>query len=167
MKDLAAQAAKRTAQQGQRALLERWQAFREESPYFQAKVGLVAGWIVIALLTIVLAPPPDIEFVVEQKKISFGLAEKPALIIDNRAGGDLDEGSVEVRGTQTDFDGKTKSGTWRTKSLLIVEGVKTTLSTESFFDEQGLQPGYQLHIDYVVIRDDDDVVWQGVPGAKP
>jgi len=36
--------------------LERWGAFRAESPYFQAKVGLVGPYCVIVVLTAFLPP---------------------------------------------------------------------------------------------------------------
>ena len=153
------------ANQGKDALLDRWRAFREESPYFQAKVGLVAAWLVVAVLTILIAPPPPVDFIVEQKKIMFGLAEKTTLIIFNQAGGDIDSGVVVVRGTQTDFDGKTASGSWKTKNIAIPQGLKTTLSTESFYDAKGISPGYQLQIEHVTILDDGDEAWSGPPGA--
>lgn len=154
-------------EQGRGAVLERWRTFREESPYFQAKVGLVAAWLLISVVTIVLVPPAPHPFLVETKMLNFGLAEKTTLIIMNQAGGDLDAGVVEVSGTMTDFDGKKTPGRWATKVIAIPQGLKTTLSTESFFDAKGLNPGYQLQIDRVVIKDDGDEVWSGPPGLPP
>ncbi len=157
-----------TAQQGKALLLDRWRGFREESPYFQAKVGLVAAWVVVSLLTLLLVPPTRATFVVEQKMINFGLAEKTTLIIANQKGGDLTRGVVEVTGTMIDFDGKKTPGRWATKVIAIPQGLKTTLATESFFDAKGGCPGYQLEIEQVVIKDDGDEVWSGPPrsGAK-
>jgi hypothetical protein len=144
---------------------DRWRAFREESPYFQAKVGLVAAWLVVSLVTIVVVPPPTIPFVVEQQASSFGLSTKTTLIVFNADGGDLINATVEISGTVTEFDGRTIPGSYRTKPITIVEGLKTTLSTESFFGAKGDHPGYQIHIDRVVIRDDDDeVVYDGPAG---
>lgn len=156
----------RTANQGKQALTDRWRAFREESPYFQAKVGLVAAWLVIAIVTTLVAPPSPIDFIVEQKMISFGLAEKTTLIIFNQNGGNLDAAVVKVDGLQTDFDGKKTPGHWESKAIAIGEGFKTTLSTESLFDAKGVNPGYQLEITRVVIDDDGDVAWSGVPTKK-
>lgn len=165
-KDVALEKANALSKQGKDALLDRWRAFREESPYFQAKVGLVAAWLVVAILTVLIAPPPPVEFIVEQKMINFGLAEKTTLIIFNQAGGDIDSGVVVVKGTQTDFDGKKAVGSWKTKTIPIPQGLKTTLSTESFVDEKGINPGYQLQIDTVVIYDDGDEVFSGPPTGK-
>lgn len=144
------------------AVSDRWRDFREESPYFQAKVGLVAAWILVSIVTIVVVPPPTIPFVVEQQASSFGLSTKTTLIVFNADGGDLVNATVEVTGTVTEFDGKKTPGTFRTKPIAIAEGLKTTLSTESFSNGKGEHPGYQIHIDRVVIRDDDqDVVYDG------
>lgn len=158
-------AALEKANQGKDALLDRWRSFREESPYFQAKFGLVAAWLAIAVLTILIAPPAPIDFIVEQKMINFGLAEKTTLIIFNQAGGDIDTGVVVVKGTMTDFDGKKAAGSWKTKTIPIPQGLKTTLSTESFFDDKNINPGYQLQIDRVIILDDGDEAWSGPPAA--
>jgi hypothetical protein len=143
----------------------RWQAFREESPYFQAKVAMVAAWLAISVATVILAPPSPIPFIVEQKAINFGLSTKTTLIILNQDGGDLDAAVVEVSGVTTDFDGKASRGVWASKPIALPEGLKTTLSTESFFDQKGLNPGYQLRVDNVRILDDGDEVYVGPPTA--
>jgi len=161
VKDMATTALSRSKQFTQ----SRWQAFREESPYFQAKVAMVAAWIAISVVTIIVAPPSAIPFIVEQKAINFGLSTKTTLIIFNQNGGDLDAAVVEVTGVTTDFDGKESRGVWASKPVALPEGLKTTLSTESFFDPKGLNPGYQLRIDTVRILDDDDEVFLGPPTA--
>lgn len=144
------------------AVSDRWRAFREESPYFQAKVGLVAGWIVVSIATVLVVPPATDPFVVEQLASNFGLSTKTSLIIFNADGGDMVNATVEISGTVTEFDGRKSPGTYRTRPIAIAEGLKTTLSTESFINTNGDHPGYQMHIDRVVIRDDDqDVVYDG------
>jgi hypothetical protein len=158
--------AKKGVAQGAELARTRWQAFREESPYFQAKVGLVAAWIAVSIATVVLAPPEPVPFIVEQKAISFGLATKTTLIIFNQDGGDLEEAVVEVSGVTIDFDGKQTRGRWTTKPIALPEGLKTTLATESLFDGTNHNPGYQLDIDTVRILDDGDVLFAGPP-QKP
>lgn len=162
VKDLA----KVGVQRGTEFTRTRWQAFREESPYFQAKVGLIAAWIVIAVATVMIAPPSPVPFIVEQKAINFGLSTKTTLIVFNQAAGDIDTGVVEIQGTTSEFDGKQTRGSWSTKPIAIPEGLKTTLSTETFFDARGGNPAYQLEIDHVRILDDGDVVYDG-PALKP
>jgi hypothetical protein len=160
--------AKASLQSGSGFALSKWQVFREESPYFQAKVGMVAAWLFVSIATIAIAPPDAAPFVVEQKAINFGLSSKTTLIILNQDGGDLDEAIIEVTGATIDFDGKETRGTWKTKATVLPEGLKTTLATESFFDKSGLNPGYQLRIDSVRILDDGDPVFVGpAAGAGP
>lgn len=158
--------AKEGLQQGAELARTRWQAFREESPYFQAKVALVAAWIGVSIATLLLAPPEPVPFIVEQKAINFGLATRTTLIIFNQDGGDLDEAVVEVNGVTVDFDGKQIRGRWATKPIALPEGLKTTLATESFFDGSNHTPGKQLDIDTVRILDDGDVLFAGPP-QKP
>jgi len=144
------------------AVADRWREFREASPYFQAKVGLVAAWVVVGVVTVVVVPPPTTPFVVEQQVSSFGLSTRTTLIVFNADGGDLVNATVEVKSTVTEFDGKKTPGTFVTRPIVIAEGLKTTLSTEAFLNSKGERPGYQIHIDHVVIRDDDhDVVYDG------
>jgi hypothetical protein len=162
VKDIAKKGVTRSAELAR----TRWQAFREESPYFQAKVGLVAAWLAVSIATVVLAPPEPVPFVVEQRAISFGLATKTTLIIFNQAGGDLDKAVVEVSGITVDFDGKQTRGRWATKPIALPQGVKTTLATESLFDGENHNPGYQLDVDTVRILDDGDEVFAGPP-QKP
>ena len=163
----AGKGARQVAGTGLAFLKERWTDFREESPYFQAKVGLVAAWLLISTLTIAIAPPATIPFIVEQQAIPFGASKKTILVILNQDGGDIPEGIVEVHGTLTEFDGKEIPGVWATKVVAIPEGVKTTLSTEKFFDKKGIPPGYNLHIDSVRILDGDETVFTGAPPVVP
>ena len=162
VKDIAKQGLAR----GTELARERAQAFREESPYFQAKVALVAAWLAISVATLIIAPPERAPFVVEQKAINFGLATRTTLIVFNQDGGDLDEAVVEVSGVTVDFDGTQTRGTWATNAIALPEGKKTTLATESLFDGKGVNPGYQLDVDSVRVLDDGDEVFVGPP-QKP
>lgn len=146
-------------------LLEKWRAFREESPYFQAKFALVGIWIVVSLLTILVVKPAVIPFVIEQQTYSFGLGTRTALNITNVDGGDLDEAVVEITGTLTEFDGRKTSGVWRTKKLIIVEGLKSTFGMELFRNDKGESPNTQVQIENVIIFDDGDQVFAGPPTA--
>jgi hypothetical protein len=143
----------RAGKAGALMLSDRIPELREESPYFQAKVAVWAAWLVVSVLTLWLAPPAPVPFIVEARAVSFGLSDKTNVIILNNAGGDLVNARVEVQGAVVEFDGKTKPGTWTTKPIAIPEGRKVTLSTEWFFDDKGRNPGYQLKAETVTITD--------------
>lgn len=143
---------------------ERWRAFRAESPYFQAKVGMVALYVVVVLLTVILAPPSAAPWKIEQKRIPFGLAFKTAVEITNVSNGDLADAVVEVRGKGIEFDGREIPGTWRTKPLVILEGLPTKIQTEQLLDDKGLSPPYSLVVEVVTVYDDDkDVLIRANP----
>ncbi len=146
---------------------ERWQAFRAESPYFQAKVGMVALYVVVVLATILLAPPSAEPWKIEQKRIPFGLAFKTAIEITNVSNGDIEDGTVEVTGKGIEFDGREIPGTWRTKPMLILEGLPTKIQTEQLLDAKGLSPPYSLVVDSVTVFDDDKDVLIRVNPAPP
>jgi hypothetical protein len=139
---------------------ERWQAFRAESPYFQAKVGLVALYVVVVLFTVLLAPPSAEPWKIEQKRIPFGLAFKTAVEIWNVSNGDIEEAVIEVRGKGIEFDGKEIPGVWRTKPLVLLEDEErpTKIQTEQLFDAKGLSPPYSLVVELVTVFDEDDVL---------
>ncbi len=157
--------AKSTAKKGRDALIARWRAFREESPYFQAKVGLVTAWIVVSLLTVIVVPPTPIPFIVEQRAVTFGISQKTVIIIHNQNGGDIKKATVEIRGASIDYDGAATSGTWTTKPFPLPE-TKTTLPSERFTNAEGLPPSFNVRVDNVRIFDGKDIVYDG-PAAEP
>lgn len=146
--------------------LEKWRDFREESPYFQAKFALVGAWILVSVVTIAVVRPDTIPFVVEQQTHSFGLSTRTTLLILNVDGGDLDEAVVEIGGTLTDFDGKKTMGIWRTKQVVLAEGLKATFEMDTFANDKGEVPNAQVQIDNVRVFDDGNEVFRG-PAAIP
>lgn len=139
-------------------LLDRWSRFRAESPYFQGKVGLVAAYVVVVVLTLVLAPPEAAPWICREERLSFGLAFKTAIEITNVDNGDIEDAVVEVKGVGIEYDGRKVPGTWRTKPLTLVEGLKTKVLTEQLFDARGVSPPYSLDVELVTIRDEDNAV---------
>ena len=135
--------------------VDRWGAFRAESPYFQGKVGLVALYLVVVSLTILLVPPDGEPWAAKQERISFGLAFKTALEVSNFDSGNLEDVVLEVRGKGIEFDGKEIPGIWRTKPMLLIEGRPTKILTEQLFSDIGLNPPYSLVVDTITVIDDD------------
>jgi hypothetical protein len=151
-----------TAQEAARAsqqwATERWTTFRASSPYFQAKVGLVAAYVVIVALTLLLAPPPPVAWRVRQDRLNFGLSFKTFVEIENGDNGDLEDVVVEVVGKAIEFDGKERPGRWRTKPMALPEGVPTRVFSEQLADERGVAPPYSLVVDSVRVLDGDDTL---------
>jgi hypothetical protein len=143
---------------------DRLQDFLAETPYFQAKVALVAAYVVIVLLTILIAPPADESIIITQRRINFGLSFKAAVEVHNLDEGDLEGVIVEAFGRAVEFDGKEKRGAWRTKRMDIFEGDKRVVLTEQLFDNEGVPAAYSLIPERVRIIDDDgDLLFDMVP----
>lgn len=163
----AREATRDTALKAQILVRDRWRDFRATSIYFQLRVLLVAAWVGVSGVTLTLAPPPVLPFLVERRDVSFGAAERTEVLVVNQNGGDLDEAVVEVQGSERDLDGKAlSSGTWTTKPFALPQGTKRTIATTDLFDPQGRSPHYQLEITRLRLLDDGDVVWSGVPGPR-
>ncbi|MCC7112702.1 MAG: hypothetical protein IT382_25650 [Deltaproteobacteria bacterium] len=143
---------------------DRWGAFRRESPYFQARVWLIAGYLAIVGATIILAPPEGEKWQVEAQRLGFGLSFKTVVSITNLDNGDLEGVVVEVRGKGIEFDGKEVPGVWRTKPVNLPEEAEVRILTEHLFDEKGVNPPYALTVSTVTVRDDDgDVLLSVAP----
>ena len=138
--------------------VDRWGAFRAESPYFQAKVGMVAAYLLVVALTVLLAPPSSAPWDAKQQRIDFGAAFKTVLEITNADNGELEDVVIEVNGTGLEFDGRKVPGQWSTRPMTLIEGLPTKILTEQLYDKNGLNPPYSLVIETVTVRDDDNEV---------
>lgn len=137
---------------------DRWGAFRKESPYFQARVWLIVGYVAIVVATVWLAPPEGEHWRVKAERLGFGLSFKTVIAVTNVDNGEIDDAVVEVRGEGVEFDGRKVPGVWRTKPLRLPEEVEVTVVTEHLFDAKGVPPPYALSVTSVSIIDDGDVL---------
>lgn len=134
---------------------DRWGAFRRESPYFQARVWLVAGYLAIVVGTIFLAPPEGEHWRVSAQRLGFGLSFKTAISITNIDNGDLDKVTIEVRGKGIEYDGREVPGVWRTKPINLPEEAEVRILTEHLFNEKGQSPPFALTVATVTLFDED------------
>ncbi|MCC7070594.1 MAG: hypothetical protein IT383_04685 [Deltaproteobacteria bacterium] len=137
---------------------DRWGAFRKESPYFQARVWLIVGYVAVVLATVWLAPPEGEHWRATADRLGFGLSFKTAIRVTNIDNGDLEGVVVEVRGEGVEFDGRKVPGVWRTKPLTLPEEVEVTVLTEQLFDAKGASPPYALSVTTVSVIDDGEVL---------
>lgn len=137
---------------------DRWGAFRKESPYFQARVWLVVGYLVIVVATVFLAPPDGDHWLAKAERLGFGLSFKTVIGITNVDNGDLQGVVVEVRGEGVEFDGKKVPGVWRTKPVNLPEETEVRIQTEHLFDAKGASPPYSLSVSSVSVVDGDEVL---------
>lgn len=149
---------------------ERWRDFRENSVYFQLKAGLVVGYAVIVVATLVLAPPAAPSYKLRVETLEWGLGQRTMLELQNLKLGTLSGHIIEVQGTVVEFDGKAKSGTWRAPLRRLSEGDSEKLSPEKLLSAKNVPAGDNLTITRVRVypKDDPDrVVVDGVPETAP
>ncbi|OGQ24015.1 MAG: hypothetical protein A2138_25310 [Deltaproteobacteria bacterium RBG_16_71_12] len=137
---------------------DRWSAFRKESPYFQARIWLILGYLVIVVATLILAPPEGEHWQAKALRLGFGMSFKTAISLTNIDNGDLEGVVVEVRGEGVEFDGKKVPGVWRSKPLNLPEEAEVRILPEQLFDAKGVSPPYALSVATISIIDDDDVL---------
>lgn len=142
---------------------DRWGAFRKESPYFQARVWLIVGYLVIVVATVFLAPPEGVHWLAKAERLGFGLSFKTAIGVTNVDNGDLEGVVIEVRGEGVEFDGKKVPGVWRTKPINLPEEVEVKILTEHLFDAKGLSPPYALSVSTISVIDGKDVLMTIAP----
>ncbi len=140
-------------------LAARWADFRAESRYYQAKAAMVSAYLLIVVLTFVLAPPSAVPWEVKIGKIPFGIAFKSFIEVKDVNAGHHEDLLMEVTGAYTDFDGAQKRGTWKKRLEAISEGEKLQLWPEDFKDMTGRSPANTLVIEEMRLLDKDgDVV---------
>jgi hypothetical protein len=127
-------------------------------PFFQAKLGVITGYVLVVLLTLALAPPGKPDWEVRQTRLSFGLSFKTALELTNADNGDLEDVIVFVSGKGIEFDGRQTPGTWRTKPMALPEGLATRIVAEQLFDDKGQHPPYSIVITSVKVLDGTDTL---------
>lgn len=147
-----------TAQASQQWARERWSEFRATSPYFQGKVALVAGYLVVVALTILLAPPEGDHWRIRSERLSFGLSFKTVITLENVDNGDYEDAIIEVVGKAIEFDGKERPGVWRTRPMALPEAVPTKIFSESLLDARGAVAPYSLVVEQVKVFDGEELV---------
>ncbi|MEW5854112.1 MAG: hypothetical protein AB2A00_35380 [Myxococcota bacterium] len=135
--------------------------FREETVYVKAKAGVIGGYVVIALLTLIIAPPPGednpIDARVKVSSISFGSREKTFVEVINESGAEWREAKVFITGSFTrGADGKDRV----TGTYMLVDrwrrGEKRNLFPEKFKDEKNTSPEMDIKVETVVIEVDGE-----------
>lgn len=148
---------------------EAWIDFRRNSVYFQIKAGLVAAYVVIVLMTLVLAPPAPASFALTVGSLPWGVGKRTYVDLDNLDLGTLTDVVVEVQGRVIEFDGKESRGPWRMKLSRLKEGDTVRLWPEKLMTDQNRPAGDNLDVSRVRVYSADDpsnVLVDAAPTAK-
>ncbi|MFZ9889079.1 MAG: hypothetical protein ACO3JL_16400, partial [Myxococcota bacterium] len=144
------------ADKGKGATQEMWVDFRRNTVYLQLKVGLVAAYVVVVLLTVLLAPPSPTTFRANTGSLAWGVGKRTYLELENHDEGDIENAVVEVHGTVVSFDGTQKQGPWTVALPQLDEGEKIRFWPEQMRAADATPAGNNLQIDRIRILDADD-----------
>jgi hypothetical protein len=147
---------------------QRWRDFREESPYFQAKVGLVVAYAALVVMTIWLAPPQPVPWVIKAQRIDTGLGQRTAFLIKNDDGGSQRRVHLEIDGDAVGPDGR-RPGRWQSAPFDLEEGRELQLQPEDIFDASKKPPGARDAIEVTearIVDNDGDVLFIGAAAGK-
>lgn len=119
--------------------------FKRQSKYFQWRAGVVAGYVLLVVLTFAVAPPPGesnpIDVQVEAASIPWGVSNKTIIELVNQSGDDYDGLMVVVEGANVnDEDGAQTPGTWSYSRTKLREGETLQLEAKHFINDAGEGP---------------------------
>lgn len=132
------------AHEGKEATLNFLDDFRRQTPYFKARVGVIAGFVFLVLMTLIIAPAPATPNPCDVRVVATDLSWKMVIEVSNESGSDFEALKVVVHGVQTTPDGSTKSGTWETEARRLGEDKKLLIEAKHLHSSTGERP----HIDF-------------------
>lgn len=144
------------AEKSKGATQEMWVDFRRNTIYLQLKVGLAVAYALVAVLTLVLAPPAALSFRASTGSLAWGVGKRTYLELENRDEGSLENAIVEVHGSMVSFDGTQKQGTWTVALPQLDEGEKVRFWPEQMRAPDATPAGDNLQIDRIRIVDAED-----------
>ena len=134
-----------------------YQGFKEQNEFAQRRAYVVAGWVAIALVSVVVIPPPSehnpLGARVSVGAINFGSRIKSYVEIINEGSQEWREARVTIQGsfTRNDADKKKITGAW-SQTERWRRGEKRALFPEGFKDREGYAPEMDIKIRKVVLE---------------
>lgn len=132
---------------------ERVADLRDAGGYVQAKVALVALYVVLVAVTAIMARPEPVLATAQRGSIPFGLVNRHFVRVTNVELGDLEMVWLEASGYEIDFDSQRRASKWRHTRQTFNEGETIELWPEDFSDRDNSHPGNGMvieHIDIIV-----------------
>jgi len=145
------------ADQIREAALDFFDDFKRQTKYFKARVGVIAGYVLLVALTLIIAPPAGesnpLDVRIEATSIPWGVGNKTIIELVNESGSDYEGLTVVVDGMDVNDDTKKRTpGSWSYSRRRLREGEQLQLEAKHFTDEQGLGPNLGFLPSSVEIR---------------
>jgi hypothetical protein len=151
-----------TLHEAREATLDFIDEFKRQTTYFKARVGVVAGFIVLVGLTLVIAPAPSIANPLSAKvvvtAIPWGESLKTIIEVTNESGDEYKPLVVIVEGSQTDIKtGQQRSGRWKYTKNRLREGDTAQIEAKHLTDENNEGPELGFTPSVIEVRSADGV----------
>jgi len=142
------------------ALLDFLDEFKRSTIYFKARVGVVAGFLLLIALTLIIAPAPSIANPIKAKvvvtAIPWGESLKTIVEVTNESGDEYKPVVVIVEGTETDIKtGKQRSGKWKYSKNRLRENDTLQLESKHLTDDKNEGPDVGFTPTLVEVRSAD------------
>jgi hypothetical protein len=130
--------------------------FKEQSRFFKARAGIVAGYVFMVVFSILVIPPGGeknpLDAKVKVDSISFGSRGKTFVEVTNEGRAMWETVKVSITGSCV-RNGTPITGTWSTSDR-IRRGESKTFFGEQFKDAQGFKPEIDVVVDSVTLEVD-------------
>lgn len=141
-------------------LLDFLDEFKRSTIYFKARVGVVAGFALLVVSTLIVAPAPGIANPIQAKvvvtAIPWGETLKTIIEVTNESGDEYKPVVVFVEGTETDIKtGKQRSGKWKYSKQRLRENDTLTLESKHLTDDNQAGPDIGFTPTVVEVRSAD------------
>jgi hypothetical protein len=147
--------------EAKQAVTDLYQGFREQNEFAQRRAYVVAGWVGVALVSLVVIPPAaehnPLGARVSVGAINFGSRVKTYVEVINEGSAEWRTAQVTIQGTYNRRDGDKKqvSGAW-SMSERWRRGEKRALFPEVFKDRDGYSPEMDVKVRKVVVKVKED-----------
>lgn len=132
--------------------------FRRQTPYFKARVGVLAGFLAVVTLTQVVAAPGAPDNPCGTEATLMQLSFKTVVRVKNVDGDDYGAVVVGVRGDYVSLDsGERRQGEWRSAPQPLAEGQELVLDHKQLLDASGRSPETIFNARELTVRCDDRV----------
>ncbi|MBI5496047.1 MAG: hypothetical protein HY904_13570 [Deltaproteobacteria bacterium] len=131
-----------------------YEDFKEQTVFFKAKAGVIAGYILVVVLSVIVLPPPveknPLDARIKVGKISFGSREKTFIEIGNDSKSMWESASITITGV-CERNGQPVRGPW-TGNERFRKGERKTLFADNFKDKVGFRPEIDFTVETVTLE---------------
>ena len=136
--------------------------FKRSTIYFKARVGVIVGFALLVVLTLLIAPAPGIANPIGAKvvvtAIPWGETLKTIIEVTNESGDEYKPVVVVVEGIETDIkSGRQRAGRWKYSKNRLRDGDTLQIESKHLTDDKNEGPDIGFTPSVVEVRSADGV----------